>query len=97
MAPHDARSLRVAAENAHHFVAESRRVPDPPSPPRLALRVSDSGKGIGAKAKKGAGIGLANVRQRLQLIYGADNADLVVRRAEGGEFRVELTLPLEIA
>lgn len=63
---------------------------------RLALRVSDSGKGIGAKAKKGAGIGLANVRQRLQLIYGADNADLVARRAEGGEFQVELILPLEI-
>src|SRR5690242_20591712 len=39
VAPHDARSLRVAAENAHHFVAESRRVPDPPSPPRLALDV----------------------------------------------------------
>ena len=64
---------------------------------RLALRVSDSGKGVGAKAKKGAGIGLANVRQRLQLIYGADNADLVAGRAEGGEFRVELTLPLELA
>jgi len=38
--PHATRSLRVAAENAHRCVAKSRRVPDPPSPSRLALGVS---------------------------------------------------------
>lgn len=61
---------------------------------RLLLRVSDSGNGIGEKATKGAGIGLANVRQRLQLIYGADNADLAAGPDDGGHFQVELSLPL---
>ena len=64
---------------------------------RLRLKVSDSGTGTGAAAKKGAGIGLANVSQRLQLIYGAENADLSAGRDAGGHFQVEMSFPLETA
>ena len=39
VAPQGTRSLRVAAENTHRCVAKARRVPYPPSPSRLALRV----------------------------------------------------------
>src|SRR5437762_9944072 len=39
VAAQDARSLRVAAENVHHCVAKARRVPNPPSPLRLAMGV----------------------------------------------------------
>lgn len=61
---------------------------------QLILKVRDSGKGGG---KTGAGIGLANIRQRLQLIYGAENADLHAGPVADGGFEVALTLPLELA
>jgi len=61
---------------------------------QLVLKVRDSGKGGG---KAGAGIGLANIRQRLQLIYGAVNADLQAGPVASGGFEVTLCLPLELA
>jgi signal transduction histidine kinase len=63
---------------------------------RLMLEVTDSGKGHPAKAQ-GAGIGLANVLQRLKLIYGDDNAELTAGRIEDGSFQVRFKLPLELA
>ena len=45
----------------------------------------------GAPARKGAGIGLENVRRRLETLYGRD-AELRLR-PEGDLFRVELELP----
>ena len=63
---------------------------------RLTLRVRDSGKGSGSTAK-GAGIGLANVRQRLQLIYGAGNAELTAGPLADGSFEAAISLPLESA
>lgn len=58
---------------------------------RLFLEVVDSGKGT----TKGSscGIGLANVRERLRLIYGEESELLASRDDEG--FRVRLAFPLE--
>jgi len=60
----------------------------------LVIEVADSGDGA-QKAGGGAGIGLANVRQRLALHYGE------AQRLETGPlpdrgYRVRLTLPLEV-
>ncbi len=54
----------------------------------------DSGKGRGS-ATVGAGIGLANVRERLRLIYGDEHSGLTAGRDPEGQFRVEINLPLE--
>ena len=43
----------------------------------------------------GAGIGLANVRERLALLYGEEQSGLTADRDSHGQFRVEITLPLE--
>ncbi len=61
---------------------------------RLVLEVVDSGKGRGSPAT-GAGIGLANVRERLALLYGGDESGLTTDRDSEGQFRVEMSLPLE--
>jgi signal transduction histidine kinase len=47
--------------------------------------------------RKGTGIGLSNVRQRLRLIYGEGRASLVTERLPDSSYRVEIELPLEIA
>jgi LytS/YehU family sensor histidine kinase len=62
---------------------------------RLFLEVVDSGKGRGSAAVGGAGIGLANVRERLSLIYGDEHSGLTAGRDPEGRFRVEINLPLE--
>jgi signal transduction histidine kinase len=62
---------------------------------RLMLEVVDSGNGAGSQAG-GAGIGLANVRQRLALIYGEGQSSLSAGRDSEGRFRVEISLPLEL-
>jgi hypothetical protein len=61
---------------------------------KLVLEVVDSGKAAGSQPK-GAGIGLANVRQRLALLYGEEESGLVAGRDSEGQFRVEISLPLE--
>jgi len=63
---------------------------------RLVLEVIDSGKGHGPKTS-GGGIGLANVRQRLALIYGEDEGALSASRLDDGSFHVRLEFPLELA
>lgn len=57
---------------------------------RVAVR--DNGAGVG-DAVLGSGVGLRNVRQRLQALYGI-SADLQLRRADDGWTAAELTLPL---
>ncbi|MES2015087.1 MAG: histidine kinase [Pseudomonadota bacterium] len=57
----------------------------------LTLAVRDSGAGLGAQA--GAGEGLANVRSRLQLLYGAHGA-LVIGAVPDGGVLAEITLPM---
>jgi sensor histidine kinase YesM len=62
---------------------------------RLILEVTDSGKGSSPHAG-GSGIGLANVRQRLALLYGETGSGLTAGRDSDGRFRVEVSLPLEL-
>ena len=62
----------------------------------LVLEVTDSGKGSGSQ-NGGSGIGLANVRQRLALLYGDARSGLVAARGADGQFRVEARLPLELS
>jgi hypothetical protein len=61
---------------------------------RLILEVVDSGKGDGP-TQSGGGIGLANVLQRLGLIYGEANVALSTTRLRDKSFRVRLEFPLE--
>jgi signal transduction histidine kinase len=61
---------------------------------RLKIEVRDSGKGT-SKVLPGAGIGLANVLQRIRLIYGEGKAMLSTGRLPDGTFRVCLELPLQ--
>ena len=63
---------------------------------RIVLEVIDSGKGHGPKTS-GGGIGLANVRQRLGLIYGEGAAALSANRLDDGSFHVRIEFPLELA
>jgi two-component system, LytTR family, sensor kinase len=63
---------------------------------RLVLEVSDNGPGAAGKAGRngGLGIGLTNVRDRLEARYG-EAASLVSGPAEGGGWRTVIRLPLE--
>ena len=63
---------------------------------RLVLEVIDSGKGQGLKSS-GGGIGLANVTQRLGLIYDAGTTALSANRLPDGRFHVRIEFPLEFA
>jgi two-component system LytT family sensor kinase len=61
----------------------------------LLLEVTDSGKGSSPQSG-GSGIGLANVRQRIALIYGESLSGLSAGHDSEGRFRVEVALPLEL-
>jgi len=62
---------------------------------RLILEVIDSGQGT--NTKKGTGIGLSNVRQRLELLYGVEQSHLSAERDSLGRFHVQIRMPLEFA
>ena len=51
---------------------------------KLVVTVADSGLGFGRAATAGTGVGLANIRQRLQLLYGAKAALTIVENPGGG-------------
>ena len=64
---------------------------------RLVVRVTDSGVGLGhAPRSAGAGTGLANVRERLQLLYGSD-ASLTVEASPAGGTIATLVIPYRAA
>ncbi len=58
----------------------------------LVLRVADDGVGLARAARPGRGIGLANVRERLSILYGDDRLRLVDGSAG---VTAEVRVPLE--
>jgi signal transduction histidine kinase len=57
------------------------------------MTVSDDGAGFGASGS-GGGLGLINIRERLQQMYG-DRAALVLKARPEGGVAATLTLPME--
>ena len=66
---------------------------------RLVIEVEDNGVGIGATQQPardsadGAGIGMANVAERLRVLYG-DAAKMMIDGREGGGTLIRLRLPI---
>ena len=58
----------------------------------LVVSVADTGLGFGKAATAGTGLGLANIRERLALLYGP-RARLEVAENPGGGTRVSITVP----
>ena len=58
----------------------------------LQVSVADTGLGFGKAATAGTGIGLANIRERLQLLYG-ERATLAVSENTPSGTRVVITVP----
>jgi signal transduction histidine kinase len=61
---------------------------------KLAVTVADTGLGFGKAATAGTGIGLSNIRERLQLLYGS-RAGLKVAENPGGGTMVTITVPYQ--
>ncbi len=59
---------------------------------KLAVSVADTGLGFGKAATAGTGVGLANIRERLKLIYGS-RATLTVAENPPGGTVVTITVP----
>jgi two-component sensor histidine kinase len=59
---------------------------------KLVLTVSDDGKGPDSKDEHGTGVGLNNVRDRLQARFGS-RAGIVTHVPPGGGFEVTLAMP----
>jgi sensor histidine kinase YesM len=59
---------------------------------KLAVTVADTGLGFGKAATAGTGIGLNNIRERLQLLYG-NRASLSVGENLPSGTRVTITVP----
>ncbi len=51
---------------------------------RLRVAVADSGLGFGVAQRGGTGVGLANVRERLTALYGADASLSIDANSDGG-------------
>jgi len=61
---------------------------------RLQVTVADTGLGFGLADTGGTGVGLANIRERLKLLYG-DRASMVVADNEPSGTIVTLTVPYQ--
>lgn len=62
----------------------------------LQILVRDSGQGFtDHPATRGEGLGLSNLRQRLELFY-ADQAKLTITQPEAGGTQIQLSFPLDI-
>jgi len=59
---------------------------------KLQVTVADTGLGFGKAATAGTGVGLANIRERLQLLYGPRATLTVAENAPSGT-RVTITVP----
>jgi ABC-type transporter Mla MlaB component len=73
----DGGSLKVKAEIVHG---------------KLAVTVADTGLGFGRAATSGTGVGLANIRERLQLLHGARASVTVTENQPSGTV-VTITVP----
>jgi len=73
----DGGSLKVRAEIVHG---------------KLQVSVADTGLGFGKAATAGTGVGLANIRERLQLLYG-NKASLTVAENQPSGTVVTVTVP----
>jgi sensor histidine kinase YesM len=60
----------------------------------LAVRVQDDGVGFAPKGE--GGVGLANIRERLQALYN-DRAELIIDLPPGGGTRAVIRIPYELA
>jgi sensor histidine kinase YesM len=66
---------------------------------RLVIEVEDDGVGIGPRqmpghdGESGAGIGMANVAERLKVLYG-DTARMIIEGRQGGGTLIRLRLPI---
>jgi sensor histidine kinase YesM len=61
---------------------------------KLAVTVADTGLGFGKAATAGTGVGLANIRERLQLLYGNKASMTVAENPPSGTI-VTLTVPYQ--
>jgi LytS/YehU family sensor histidine kinase len=59
---------------------------------KLAVSVADTGLGFGRAATAGTGVGLANIRERLQMLYGT-RATLTVAENQPSGTVVTITVP----
>lgn len=59
---------------------------------KLQVTVADTGLGFGKAATAGTGVGLANVRERLQMLYGG-KATLAITENQPGGTVVTITVP----
>lgn len=59
------------------------------------LRVSVSDDGVGFSPSAGRGVGLANIRDRLELLYG-ERAELIIEMREPSGTRVTIRLPSSV-
>jgi signal transduction histidine kinase len=59
---------------------------------KLQMTVADTGLGFGKAATAGTGVGLANIRERLQLLYGT-RATLTVAENQPSGVVVTITVP----
>ena len=59
---------------------------------KMAVSVADTGLGFGKAATAGTGVGLANIRERLQLLYGP-RATLTVAENQPSGALVTVTVP----
>lgn len=62
---------------------------------RLVITVADDGAGLGAGARPGHGVGMANTRARVEALYGGA-ASLAIGRRLGGGTEVVVRLPLDL-
>jgi LytS/YehU family sensor histidine kinase len=61
---------------------------------KLAVTVADTGLGFGKAATAGTGVGLANIRERIKLLYG-DKASMTVADNTPSGTIVTLTVPYQ--
>ena len=59
---------------------------------KLAVTVADTGLGFGRAATSGTGVGLANIRERLQLLHGSKASVTVTENQPSGTV-VTITVP----
>jgi Histidine kinase len=62
---------------------------------KLAVTVADTGLGFGKAATAGTGIGLANIRERLQLRYG-QQASMTIAENQPSGTRVTIAVPYQM-